>query len=113
MLTGGKLPTATGRAVRLLVLAVAVLFAGVGGYTYLARPVGTVEPPASPAPVAEATAEQVRQFCGACHAYPPPDSFPRPLWQRGVQQGFDFFRASNLPREQAPSLASVVNYYEN
>lgn len=34
------------------------------------------EPPAGskpPKPV-EATAEQVHQFCGACHAYPPPDT---------------------------------------
>ena len=30
-----------------------------------------------PADVAEATPEQVHALCGACHAYPPPETFPR------------------------------------
>lgn len=32
---------------------------------------------AEPAAVAEATTEQVHSLCAACHAYPPPESFPR------------------------------------
>src|SRR5438309_583222 len=47
-------------------------------------------------PPAEASARQVHQFCGACHAYPPPDSFPRSAWRKQVRQGYDFFRDSRL-----------------
>ena len=35
----------------------------------------------------EATAEQVRQACTGCHAYPPPESFPRSAWRKEVKQG--------------------------
>src|SRR5262249_49760825 len=50
-----------------------------------------VESPGNtPAPVEEASAQQVHQFCGACHAYPPPDSFPRFAWRKEVEQGYKF-----------------------
>jgi hypothetical protein len=65
-----------------------------------------------PAPPAEATSAQVHEMCGACHAYPPADSFPRAAWRKEVKQGYDFFRTSNL-QIQFPSLESVVRYYEN
>lgn len=64
-----------------------------------------------PLPHDEASAEQVHAFCGACHAYPPADSFPRSAWRREVKQAFDFFRDSKL-RTDFPSLESVVRYYE-
>lgn len=61
---------------------------------------------------AEATSEQVHQMCGtSCHAYPPPDSFPKFAWRKEVKQGFDFFRDSKLQIDY-PSLESVVQYYE-
>jgi hypothetical protein len=62
-------------------------------------------------PVPEATAKEVHDLCGACHAYPPADTFPRSAWRREVMQGFDFFRDSAL-RMDYPSLESVVAYYE-
>jgi hypothetical protein len=79
-----------------------------------------VEGPAPPAEgVAEATAEEVHQFCGSCHAYPPPDSFPRSVWRKEVEQGYNFFAVpsrSNTElkrRLKAPPIDSVVAYYEN
>jgi hypothetical protein len=72
----------------------------------------TAPPPAVPAAVAEATHEQVHALCGACHAYPPPDSFPRSAWRKEVKQGYDFLRDSTLDLSY-PSLESVVRYYES
>jgi hypothetical protein len=60
---------------------------------------------------AEASAREVQQVCGACHAYPPPDSFPRAYWRREIAQGYDFFRNSGLALDY-PALESVVQYYE-
>ncbi len=60
---------------------------------------------------AEASAGQVHQFCGACHAYPPPDSFPKSAWRMQVRQGYDFFRNSKL-QVDFPPLESVALYYE-
>src|SRR5262249_1095687 len=43
----------------------------------------------------EATSAQVHQFCGACHAYPPPETFPRSDWRFEVMQGYGFYEHSN------------------
>jgi hypothetical protein len=68
--------------------------------------------PPAPAAPAEASAEQVHQFCGsACHAYPPADTFPRSAWRREIKQAFDFFRNSKLQID-FPSQESVALYYE-
>src|SRR5207245_1935284 len=64
-----------------------------------------------PAAVAEATPEQVHALCGACHAYPPPETFPRSAWRKEVKQAYDFLRDSTLAAPY-PSLESVVRYYE-
>jgi hypothetical protein len=72
------------------------------------------DPPVSapPAPVAEATTEQVHELCGACHAYPPPGTFPRATWRTEVKLAYDFLRDSaRFPHP--PSLESVVRYYES
>jgi cytochrome c5 len=61
----------------------------------------------------EATSESVHQMCGACHAYPPPDTFPRSAWRKEVKQGFDFFHQDATLQFAYPSLESVVRYYEN
>jgi hypothetical protein len=68
-------------------------------------------PPAVPADVGEATSEQVHLLCGACHTYPPPETFPRSAWRKEVKQGYDFLRDSTLALPY-PSLESVVRYYE-
>jgi cytochrome c5 len=65
-----------------------------------------------PTEVVEATAEEVHQLCAACHAYPPPESFPKSAWRKEVQLGYDFLWDSSLSGK-FPSLESVVRYYEN
>jgi hypothetical protein len=66
----------------------------------------------------EATSAQVHELCGACHAYPPPDSFPRWAWRGEVTTGFGFFAnpTQNNPVHlrdiHPPSLNQVVAYYE-
>jgi hypothetical protein len=59
----------------------------------------------------EATSAEVQQFCGACHAYPPPDTLARYAWKKEVQQGYDFFQESGL-KFDAPPIESVIEYYE-
>jgi hypothetical protein len=67
-----------------------------------------------PSPASDDRADiesQVHSFCGHCHAYPPPDIFPREHWRAEVERGYRFFEKStrNL---KPPPLASVVAYYE-
>jgi hypothetical protein len=73
--------------------------------------VETAPAPAVPAAVMEASAEQVHALCGYCHAYPPPDTFPRSAWRKEIKQAYDFLRDSTLAAPY-PSLESVVGYYE-
>jgi hypothetical protein len=55
---------------------------------------------------------QIQHFCGQCHAFPPPDTFPRSAWKQEVEQAYRFFDGSNLPT-QAPPLEQVVKWYED
>jgi hypothetical protein len=67
-----------------------------------------------PQPMAEhddVDSEHVHQFCGACHMYPPPHTFPKKLWKDEVSRGFEFFRRSGLALTP-PSVKGVVKYYE-
>jgi hypothetical protein len=63
-------------------------------------------------PLPDDIEEQVHSFCGAsCHAYPPPDSFPRKHWRMEVERGYKFFDQSGLALTP-PKFAHVVRYYE-
>ncbi len=64
-------------------------------------------------PTREATSEEVHRLCAACHAYPPPDTFPRSAWRREVKQGYDFFHQDPSYRFEYPPLDAVVRYYES
>jgi FG-GAP-like repeat/FG-GAP repeat len=78
-----------------------------------AQPAGEPTPQLRPEPP-EAPAEEVHRLCAACHAYPPPDSFPRSAWRKEVKQGYDFFYKDPSYRIPSyPSLEAVVRYYEN
>ncbi|MCA9033673.1 MAG: VCBS repeat-containing protein [Planctomycetaceae bacterium] len=59
-----------------------------------------------------ATAEQVRTFCGACHAVPRPESFPREAWYDEVKRGFNFYYDSGRTDLEVPSQASVTAYFQ-
>jgi hypothetical protein len=100
----------------LLGLVVTAAAAGAGVLLALDHPPAAADPgidqvAAAQLPGAEAGTEQVHAVCGACHAYPPADTFPRRAWRKELRQAYDFFRESNL-RLPLPSLESVVRYYE-
>jgi len=67
----------------------------------------------------EASSAQVHQFCGACHAYPPPETFPRSAWRFEVMQGYGFYEHSNYDNPKLQSLGAippagkVIKYFEN
>jgi hypothetical protein len=98
----------------LLGIVVLVLAAGVWWFLQpppLLPPAFVVVPAVSPRP-AEASSQEVHDFCGACHAYPPPETFPREHWRKEIRRAYDFFRDSALQRN-FPPLESVALYYEN
>src|SRR5436309_3887934 len=100
-----------GRSLKLLLLTATVAISGGLGYAVFgARQ--TVTPPTS-SESAEATAEEVHRLCGACHAYPPPDTFPRSAWRKEVKQGYDFFHKDPSHHFDYPPLEAVVRYYQN
>src|SRR5262245_13816015 len=75
-----------------------------------ASPADTKSGPGSASTKADLV-KQVHTFCGACHAYPPPDTFPRKHWRMEVERGFAFFAASLRPLQPSP-FEATVKYYE-
>ncbi|MEJ7592330.1 MAG: VCBS repeat-containing protein [Planctomycetaceae bacterium] len=55
---------------------------------------------------------QVKAFCGACHAVPMPDSFPKHAWYDEVKRGFNFYYDSGRKDLTPPRQASVVSWYQ-
>jgi hypothetical protein len=100
---------------------------GVTGLLFLAcnGPTTPPAPPSTPAVKpndsenAEASEEQVRSFCTACHAFPPPETFPRSAWRFEVVQAYGFYEHSNYDNAKlrnlrnVPPAASVIKYFEN
>jgi hypothetical protein len=105
---------------RWLLLLVTGIFSGVSGCTEDTRDVGSPEN-AGPATVSDsfedsatnqiAVEQQVKVFCGACHAVPLPDSFPKDAWYHEVKRGFDFYYASGRKDLTPPPQALVVGWY--
>ena len=82
---------------RVGVIALAAVLVGLGAWLSIRAlrgtpAAGTSSDSAAPAAAAEATSEQVHSVCATCHAYPPPESFPRSAWRKEVKQGFEFLR---------------------
>jgi hypothetical protein len=74
---------------------------------------GSAPEPERATPLPDDIEAQVHSFCGAaCHAYPPPDSFPRHHWRAEVERGYRFFDKSGLALTP-PRLAHVIRYYED
>src|SRR5688572_9632240 len=92
-----------------LLVAAAAVSGGLAYAVLAPKPARVTRRPRPP----EATAEQVHQLCAACHAYPPPDSFPRSAWRKEVKQGYDFFHQDLSYRFDYPPLEAVLAYYEN
>jgi hypothetical protein len=92
-----------------IVLLLLFVIAGVG--VWLA-----IREKSPPAPIVQSVepadiAERVHEFCGKCHAYPPPETFPRSAWKEEVERGYFFFGKAGLGL-RPPSIDDVVRYYE-
>jgi hypothetical protein len=67
----------------------------------------------------EATESHIHQFCGYCHEYPPPETFPRSAWRAEALQGFQFFdrliqeKPSLKNSIEVPARDSVIKYYQS
>src|SRR5262249_38153317 len=86
-----------------------------GGPTGDSPPEKSPDPPPADAESSTTSADlpkQVRRFCGACHAYPPPDSFPRKDWKQEVERGYAFAAIFLLPGNR-PAFEAVVKYYQD
>jgi hypothetical protein len=93
-------------AVRVCLVAAGAMLSGCGH---------APEPPNAAPPAAAETPElvaNIEQFCKACHAFPPADTFPRSAWAYEVEQAYGFYRDSALSL-QAPPFEAVVKYFEN
>jgi hypothetical protein len=56
--------------------------------------------------------QRIQHFCGAaCHAYPPPDTFPREHWRMEVERAYGFFERSGMAMTP-PRMADVIRYYQ-
>jgi hypothetical protein len=95
-----------------LVVAGVLAAGGVGVYAYRQAAQPTDLPPPPAAAGGEVSEAQLRQFCGACHQVPPPDTFPKREWNEQVQQGYRFFSQGMLPLP-APPFDQVLRYYRN
>ena len=56
---------------------------------------------------------QVVAFCGGCHNTPDPKAFPKDRWHHEVQQGFDFYFASNRKDLHPPVFNDVVKWFRS
>ena len=80
---------------------------------------GCSRSPTPPPPVVAQTQEvgpeleaEIHSFCGvACHAYPPPSTFPRRVWRAEVERGYRFFEQAGLPLTP-PRIETVIKYFE-
>jgi hypothetical protein len=67
--------------------------------------------PAAEVSQPEASYEAVARICGQCHAYPPPETFPKDRWPHEVRRGFNFLKQAHYSGA-APSIPSVIAYYQ-
>jgi hypothetical protein len=107
-----RLPTCWRTLSALLGLALVALILSLSCYLCLAGKSQNEAVEELPVEPAEATSAEVHHFCGACHTYPPADTFPRMAWKSEIRRGYDFFQYSTLSI-RPPSMESVVKYYES
>jgi len=61
----------------------------------------------------EELSRQVDQFCGACHAVPAPEGFPKSAWHDEVNQGYNFYFDSGRNDLVVPPMARVVEWFRD
>ena len=67
-------------------------------------------PPVNPV-AARDIPQRIQVFCGACHANPPADTFPREHWKYEIERMYMFYAQSGRPL-MPPPIEEVVKYYE-
>src|SRR4051794_34484362 len=108
-------PQRGGRFWPLLLTGAALFIAGAAAatvYTVYFRPSRDLPPDPSPPVVTGDISKEIHQFCGACHQYPPPDTFPRSAWRHEVERGFVFFENSSL-HMRPPHLEATIKHFED
>ncbi len=60
----------------------------------------------------EEIAAKIETFCTACHAFPPPASFPKEAWRNEVEKAYEFARAADVDPSAMPPVDAVVSYFE-
>src|SRR5690242_14561170 len=68
-------------------------------------------PSAAPPPPPADLERQIQLVCTHCHAFSPPDTFPRSAWKEEVEQAYRFAAAANMPMVMPP-INSVISYFE-
>lgn len=106
-------PSSSGRPWVLLGIGAVVIVGVLSGFYYIqGRSAPRLPPPVTnPGSVGDIAA-QVHEFCGACHAYPPAESFPRSDWKMEVEQAYLLFAQSQMTIP-APPIEAVIKYYED
>lgn len=66
-----------------------------------------------PSPHIEEWRPQIKAFCGDCHAFPPPETFPQDAWFAEVEQGYRIYLESGRADLHAPPLRDVVEFYRS
>lgn len=61
--------------------------------------------------VTEASVQQIKGFCGDCHAMPRADHFPVENWRHEVERGFAFYDSSGRSDLVRPNLYDTVAYF--
>ncbi|MFN7803636.1 MAG: FG-GAP repeat domain-containing protein [Planctomycetaceae bacterium] len=56
---------------------------------------------------------QIEAFCGACHAVPNPQSFPKGAWHEEVNKGFNFYFESGRTDLHPPAMVDVVTWFSS
>jgi hypothetical protein len=80
--------------------------------TALAGCTGSPQPTGPTTVAAPADLEQqIQLVCTHCHAFAPPDTFPRFAWKEEVEQAYKFAAGANMP-QRMPPIESVIAYFE-
>ena len=57
--------------------------------------------------------QRIHEVCSRCHAYPPPETFPRADWKYEVEQAYGFIQLYNPPGLSPPPIDAVVKHFED
>ncbi|MEO1524707.1 MAG: VCBS repeat-containing protein [Planctomycetota bacterium] len=55
----------------------------------------------------------ITTFCGGCHVFPPPSSFPRERWRHEVEQGFEIYNVSGRSDLKRTDVEATVAWFES